>query len=132
MTTTRIQKIIDQLNDHERRLRILESGPKKPDGVSNGGEKTLTLPEIIKGKAFRSGQEKVAIIVGYSEKILADLAIKESTVKEGWKTGKFDGKYDHNFLVRAIKDGLVRAIEGNLDLSQTGERFWDLFVKQDA
>jgi hypothetical protein len=123
---------MNQLNDHERRLRVLESGPKKPDVVSNDREKTRTLPEIVKGKDFRSGQEKVAIIIGYYEKILADPAIKELTVKEGWKIGKFDGKYDHNFLVRAIKDGFVRAIGGNLDLSQTGERFWDSFVKQDA
>jgi hypothetical protein len=132
MTHIRIQEIIDQLNDHERRLRMLESGSKRPDGVSNGREKTRTLSEIIKGKDFRSGKEKVAIIVGYYEMVLADLAIKESTVKEGWKTGKFDGKYDHNFLVRAIKDGFVRSIGGNFDLSQTGERYWDLFVKQDA
>lgn len=132
MKNTRIQEFVDQLSEHERRLRMLESRPKRPDGVSNSRGKTRALPEIIKGQNFRSGQEKVAIIIGYYEKVLRQPAIKESTVKEGWRIGKFDGKYDHNFLVRAIKNGFVRAIDDNLDLSQTGERFWDLFVKQDA
>lgn len=129
MANTSIQKIIDQLNDHERRLRLLEAASHSTDDVIPFKNKMRTLPEIIKGKDFKSGQEKVAVIVGYCEKMQKVQTIKESNMKEGWKLGKFDGKYNPNFLARAIKDGLVRNIDGNLDLSQIGEKFWDLFIK---
>jgi hypothetical protein len=132
MTNIPIQKIIKQINDHERRLRILESAYKGPDSGIIFKGKAPTLPEIIKGKSFKSGQEKVAIIVGYYEKMLEHESIKDQNVKEGWKIGKFDGKYSPSFLARAIKDGLVRNIDGSLDLSQTGEKFWNSFVKQDV
>jgi len=128
-----IQKIINQLKDHEQRIRLLESTNK--DVANNINTKTgipkkaLTLPEIIKGKNFKSGQEKVAIIIGYYEKVSKVESIKESHVKKGWNIGKFNGKYNPNLLARAIKEGLARNINGNLDLSQTGEEFWDLFLE---
>lgn len=129
MANTPIQKLIDQLNDHERRLRLLEVVSQDADNATPSRNKMRTLPEIIKGKDFKSGQEKVAVVVGYYEKMQKVQAIKEPSVKEGWKLGKFDGKYSPNLLARAIKDGLVRNIDGNLDLSQTGEKFWDSFTK---
>lgn len=94
-------------------------------------KKTVTLPEIIRGRKLRSGQEKIAVIVGYYEKICLKNPIRQTDLKEGWKAGKFNGKYNSNFLVRAIKAGWVRSIDSDLDLSQSGESFFDGFLKNE-
>lgn len=92
-------------------------------------KKRITLPEIIRGRKFKSGQEKITIIVGYYEKIISKTPIRESDLKEGWKIGKLDGKYNPNFIARAAV--WVRNIDGDLDLSQTGEKFFDDFIKNE-
>ncbi len=135
MADEQIQKILGQLEDHERRIITLEKGKGEPSPQAtnfDGSKKTLTLAEIVRGKSFRSGQEKVAVIVGYCEKVVHKNPIKESDLKQGWKEGKFDGKYANTLLLRAIKDGLVRDIGGDFDLSQTGEEFFDNFFKSNA
>ncbi len=132
MADAQLQKIQEQLVDHENRIRALEVGKVKTDNhaiIPSHTQKEITLAEIIRGKNFKSGQEKVAVIIGYCEKMLKTESIKESNVKESWKIGKFDGKYSPSLLAQAIKDRLVRNIDGNLDLSQTGEKFWDSFTK---
>jgi len=132
MTNKNIKQILNKLEDHEKRIRVLEVGKSKADGQLTTHvdvQKQLTLAELIRGKSFKAGQEKVAVIVGYYEKILHKEAVKEADIKEGWKKGKFDGKYSPNLLARAIKDGLVRNIDGSLDLSQTGEKFFENFLK---
>lgn len=124
-------------DDFGRRLASLESRVQKLEGVlekpttipSPGISKQITLPELIRGKQFKSGQEKVAIIVGYNEKIVKKTPLKESDIREGWRIGKFDGKYDGKLLSRCLKAGWVRNIGGNLDLSQSGETFFDNFLK---
>lgn len=127
-----IPKILERLDDHEKRLCTLEFKGKHGESEKASrqeAKKQPTLPEIIKNKNFKSGQEKVAVIVGYYEKIVKSKSIKQSDVKEGWKAGKFNGKYNPNLIARAIEAGLVRNIDSQLDLSQTGERFWDGFIK---
>ncbi len=116
-----LKEILDRLNRLEQRVF------SKSSSCLSLSPKTKTLPEIVKGKKFKNGQEKVAIIIGYDEKIEKKTDITESDVKKGWKNGKFDRKYNSNLLARAIKDGLVRNIDGNLDLSQAGEKFFDNF-----
>jgi hypothetical protein len=93
--------------------------------------KAKTLPEIIRRRKFNSGQEKIAVIVGYYETIMKKSPIKETELKAGWKTGKFDGKYNSALLLRAIKEGWVRKIDKNLDLSQSGENFFEGFIKNE-
>ena len=125
-------------DDFERRLTSLEGRVQKLEGVlekpmtipSPGISKQITLSELIKGKQFKSGQEKVAIIVGYNEKIVKKTPLKESDIREGWRIGKFDVKYDGKLLSRCLKAGWVRNIDDNLDLSQSGETFFDNFLKQ--
>jgi len=131
-----IKKEIDlikkELDNHEKRIRVLEVDKSEADGQITtrvDTQKQLTLAEVIRGKSFKAGQEKVTVIVGHYEKILHKEAIKEADIKEGWKKGKFDGKYNSNLLARAIKGGLVRSIDSNLDLSQTGEKFFENFLK---
>lgn len=135
MTEEQFKKILKQLEDHEKRIRVLEDKKGEPNlqiAKINNSKKISTLAEVIRGKSFKSGQEKVAVIVGYYEQIVQKDSIKEIDVKDGWKAGKFDGKYSQNFLTRAIKDDLVRNIDSVLDLSQTGERFFANFLKADV
>lgn len=132
MADTSIEHILAQLKNHEERLRALESTTGGTAPAPKGGKKQLTLPEVVKGKDFKSGQEKIAVIVGYYEKTLGTTPVTATSVKEGWRLGKFDGKYNPNLLARAIKDGFVRNIDENLDLTQTGEKFWEAFLKSDA
>ena len=128
-----INQIKKELENHEKRIHTLERANKNRKSnyaiVASSVQKQTTLAEIIRGKSFKSGQEKIAVIVGYYEKIIRKNQIKEVDLKTGWKSGKFDGKYNRNLLNRAIKDGLVRNIDTNIDLSQTGERFFDNFIK---
>lgn len=126
-----LQNILDQLKSHEKRIRALEERNSTTVKTTSDQRtpKQMTLAEMIRGKKYKSGQEKVAVIVGYYEKLERKDQIRNSDVKEGWKIGKFDGRYNPNLLARAIKDGLVRNIDGNLDLSQTGEKFFDNLLK---
>lgn len=130
MDKDELQKIIKKLNNHEDRISALEGKRVKADNSSvSSGKKQETLPELIKGKKFSSGQEKIATIVGYCEKILHRLP-EEINIKEGWIKGKFDGKYRSNLLDRAASDGLIRDLEnGKFDLSQTGEGFFGKFTQ---
>ncbi len=123
-----LEQIVQQLNDHEKRITILEKGGIQTTDLGTGKGKQPALAEIIKGKDFKSGQEKIGVIVGYYEKILKRQPLTEVELKEGWKNGKFDGKYANTLLSRAIKDGYVRSIDGSLDLSQTGEKFFSKFL----
>ena len=135
MVDEKFQKILEQIKDHEKRIRALEVDKNRTVDRSEtqpGTGKQVTLAEMIRVKSFKSGQEKIVAIVGYYEKIIRRDSIKEADLKAGWKDGKFDGKYNRNLLNRAIKDGLVRNIDTNLDLSQTGEKFFDNFSKLDA
>lgn len=133
MSDDEIKQLLAKLEDHEKRIVVLESGLTK-EAYRSGGiiKKTITLPELIRGKNFKSGQEKLAVIVGYLEKISHKEAINEADIKTGWKEGKFNGKYNPNFLSRAIKDGLVRKIDGSFDLSQSGETFFNNFQNADV
>lgn len=126
MTNNKIEKIISRLEKLES--AVFGVGHEKIKKQT----KQRTLPELVRGKKIKSGQQKVALIVGYYEKIIKKEPLKEIDIKKGWKDGKFDGKYNPNFLARAIKDGFVRNIDGDLDLSQTGEEFYDDLLKQDA
>ena len=122
-----LQKVLFRIEALEKRVQSIEENLKGDTSVVNSSAKALTLAEIIRGKKFKSGQEKIAIIVGYYENIAHKTPIKESDLKEGWKLGKFDGKYNPNFIARAAS--WVRNIDSNLDLSQTGEKFFNDFLK---
>jgi len=119
------EKILKDITSRLDKLERVVFGGNSVNPAPSG--KTITLPEIIRGKEFRSGQEKVAIIVGYYEKIAHRNPVKESDLKKGWKVGKFDGKYSPGFLARAAS--WVRNIDSNLDLSQTGEEFFNNFLE---
>lgn len=134
MSNHNLKQIMARLNDHEKRINKLEKNkmgtyPKIPLGK----QKQITLAEMIRGRNFNSGQEKITVIIGYYEKIIQKSPIKEAEIKTGWIKGKFDGKYRSILLERVVKDGLVRDLENkNFDLSQTGERFFDNFLKPNA
>ena len=134
MIRYQIKKITEQLAGHERRISELEGKgvDKSIYKKSVRPAKGTTLVEVIHGKDFKSGQEKIAVIVGYAEKIAKKEQIREADLKQGWKDGKFGGKYNPNLLARAISDRLVRNIEDNLDLSQTGEKFFNDFLDSNA
>lgn len=124
---TVLQKIISRVEVLEEKVQSIEKNLKVPTPFIKKKQKALTLAEVIRGRNFNSGQEKIVVIVGYYEKILKKDPIREADLKEGWKVGKFDGKYSPNFLTRSAT--WVRNIDSNLDLSQTGERFFEDFLK---
>ena len=95
------------------------------------GEKQRTLREIVKGRKFKNGQQQIAVIVGYHENNMGSL-INKKKIETEWNNAKMTNKYSKNFLERAKKD-LVRVhLDGTCDLTQTGEDFFDKFLKNES
>lgn len=132
MIDAQSQKIFNQLMDHEKRIRALEgSSNDQIAGVKSVSGKQKTLREIVKGRKFKNGQEQVAIIVGYYERVLGT-PINKSNLKSEWINAKITNKYSTEFITRA-KDILIRVSpEGVCDLTQTGENFFDEFLKNES
>ncbi len=132
MLQEQIKKILAQLADHDKRLERLEGTFQKNQTPLIIG-KQRTLNEIIRGKSFESGQQKVAAIIGYQEKILVQAPVKGSNIRGIWKKCKFDGKYRSVFVKRAVKDGLVRDLEnGTYDLSTGGDVFFEKLLNNES
>ena len=132
MTDNQIKKIVEQLANHEARINVLE-GLEVCSSVktNSGSEKQKTLREIVKGRKFKNGQEQIAVIVGYHEKVLGTLINKES-IKLEWINAKMTRKYSAEFVARA-KDVFIRInSEEVCDLTQTGEEFFEKFIKNET
>ncbi len=128
MTKDEIREISAKLANHEERIRVLEGSENTlaPDAGSKRG-KQKTLREVVKGKKFNNGQEQVAVIVGYHEKILNKLIYKDTMPTE-WTNTKMTRKYRTTFLKRAEGE-LVRVHpDGTCDLTQSGEEFFEEFL----
>ncbi|MDO8451259.1 MAG: hypothetical protein Q7S76_00130 [bacterium] len=133
MEQEKIEQIIAQLADHEARLKQLEGGVRSAaSSVAIGsGDKQKTLREVVKGVKFKNGQEQVAAIVGYHEKILGQ-PIQKEKIKEEWAGAKMNGTYSPMYFSRA-KDTLIRVLNGGTcDLTQTGEEFFDRLLKNES
>lgn len=130
MKEEQIKEILAQLADHESRLQQLEGIPQVTL-IPSMSNKQKTLREIIKGKKFNSGQEQVAAIVGYHEKMLGQ-RIGKNKIKDEWTNAKMNSAFTAMFLSRA-KDTLIRVLDdGTCDLTQTGEEFFEKFVKNES
>lgn len=131
MTDKQIQKILEQLENHEKRIHAMESSGARQSAKSGTVvEKQKTLREIIKGRKFKNGQQQIAIIVGYHENVLKEL-IHEDKIKTEWDNAKMTNKYSKNFLDRS-KDELIRIRPNKTcDLTQTGEDFFEKFVQNE-
>lgn len=114
-----------RISELESRVKALEALVLHVDTpVTNASKKERTLREIVKGKKF-NGQEQVAAIVGYHEKVLGQ-PIHKNEIKNAWQDAKMNGKYAAIYLTRAQKDALVRVLaDETCDLTQTGEEFFD-------
>ena len=132
MADPQIQKILEQLKNHEKRINAMESSGAKQSAKSGTVvEKQKTLREIIKGRKFKNGQQQIAIIVGYHENVLKEL-IHEDKIKTEWDNAKMTNKYSKNFLDRS-KDELIRIRpDKTCDLTQTGEDFFEKFVQNES
>lgn len=130
MKQEQIKKILAQLADHESRLQQLE-GIRQTTPVILTSGKQKTLREIVKRKKFKSGQEQVAAIVGYHEKILGQ-RIEKNKIKEEWANTKMNGTFTAMFLSRA-KDTLIRIhSDDTCDLTQTGDKFFDQLINNES
>ena len=131
MADAQIQKILEQLENHEKRIHAMESSDTKQSAkFGTTVEKQKTLREIIKGRKFKNGQQQIAIIVGYHENVLKEL-IHEDKIKTEWDNAKMTNKYSKNFLDRS-KDEFVRIRPNKTcDLTQTGENFFEKFVQNE-
>jgi hypothetical protein len=123
------------MNTTEQRISELESRVEALEKkflsagapVLSVNNKERTLQEIVKGKRFNNGQEQVAAIVGYNEKVLSQL-IQKDQIKEEWRNAKMNGVYAPIYLARA-KGTLVRVLgDGTCDLTQTGEGFFEELI----
>ncbi|MEY4731293.1 MAG: hypothetical protein RL681_239 [Candidatus Parcubacteria bacterium] len=125
MQQEQIAKIFTQLADHEARLKQLEDGaPTAPFLAVGGSRKQKTLREIVKGKKFKNGQEQIAAIVWYHEKVLGQRISKEQ-IKEEWVNAKMSGNFSPVYFSRA-KDVLIRVhSDGTCDLTQSEEERLD-------
>jgi len=126
------QQIEKRLDNHEKRIRALEGSEIIPSGKkSSGSEKQKTLREIVKGRKFKNGQQQVAVVVGYYENTLGTLIHKDH-IKTEWNNAKMTNKYNKTFIDRA-KDKLIRVrSNGTCDLTQTGEDFFENFLKNES
>lgn len=132
MQQDQITKILSQLADHETRLKQLEDGEHAaPAPRANIGGKEKTLREIVKGKKFKSGQEQIAVIVGYHERLLGQ-RIPKDKIKVEWAEAKLNGAFSPVYLSRA-KGTLIRVLnDGTCDLTQTGEEFFDRLLNNES
>ncbi len=127
--TEGINNIVSQLANHEKRLMKLEGSTKAPRLKSYSG-KQRTLREVVKGRKFKNGQEQIAVIVGYYEKVVGSL-INKDKIKEEWSAAKITNKFSSEFISRA-KNVLVRIQpDETCDLTQGGEDFFDKFIKNE-
>ncbi len=129
MSEDEIKKIIDQLKDHESRLLRLES--IKQGAAVPASDKPKTLREVIKGREFSNGPEKIAAIVGYHEKMLGSLINKKDLAK-AWMNAKFDGAYKTNLLDNASGMYVRVQSNGECDLTQTGEAFFEKLLNYES
>jgi len=132
MLEEQIAKIINQLKDHEKRLQIIERSLPSPQEITEpvATSKQTTLREIVKGRKFKNGQEQIAIIVGYHERALHVL-VEKNKIPTEWFNAKMPNKYNPNYL-RRVKDDLIRInTDGRCDLTQSGEKFFENFLKNE-
>lgn len=127
-----LKEINKILQDHEKRMRVLESSEINPSKKKrSGNRKQKTLREIIKGRKFKNGQQQIAVIVGYHENILGVL-IHTDNIKTEWNNAKITNKYNKTFIDRA-KDELIRVrSDGTCDLTQTGEELFEKFLQNES
>lgn len=118
-----IKKIIERLERIEKVVFSAKvSRASKPTAA-----KSVSIPELIRNTTFRSGQQRVAVLVGYMEKIEGKPQIVMADIKDAWRRAKFNGNFANVFVSRAVKDALIADYggDGNYVLTQTGERFWE-------
>lgn len=120
---TTIEDILTRLNKLEAVVFVTGG---RPAGTKSVGTKARTLPELIKGKTIKNGQEKVAVIVGYIEHELSSHAVTPDDIRSAWRQAKFNGGYAPILLARAVATGLVSnyGTKGNYVLTQSGEEFY--------
>jgi hypothetical protein len=114
------------LADLTNRVEALEKAVFISKVRQKSSGKQLTLAELARRAPLKkaNGQQKIATIVGYFEKVVDQGPSKPELIKQGWKDGKFAGKYNPSFLNRAVGD-LVRSLgDGTYDLTQAGEDFF--------
>lgn len=128
----KIEKIISKLEEHEVRLRALEGGVHPfVAGEKHASAKQKTLREIVRGKSFKNGSEKLAIIVGYYERILGT-RIKRDDLGKEWEEAKMPGVYKTNLLDDALNIYIRIRPGEECDLTQSGEDFFEIFLKNES
>lgn len=128
MANQDIEKILATLADHEARLTALEKPAVTKTPTTYGGNKERTVREIVRGKKLNNGSEKIAVIVGYHEKILGKL-INRNGLRQEWQDAKMEGSYKTNLLDDASGVYVRVHSNGDCDLTQSGETFFDNFLK---
>jgi len=112
------------------RIEQLEKQLQSPQAPHKQGSKQRTLPELIKGKKFKNGQQKVCVIVAYYEKYAGKTSVTMDEIAQGWRDGKFDNTFARTLLERAVIEGFVRDLkDSTYDLSQSGGEFYEEFMK---
>lgn len=119
---------MDSVQELHKKIDLLITAPEQIPEMQNNAKlnsKKITLPELARKASLSNGQQRIAAIVGYYEKVLGNEDVLVSDLQQGWKDGKFSGSYAAVYLHRALKEGLVRQKDKNIfDLTQTGEDFF--------
>lgn len=132
MNEEQFKEISKRLADHEARLSALESpitASVRP--VNPRGEKQKTLKEIVRGKKFKNATEKLAVIVGYHEKIVGSL-VKKDNLKKEWQDAKMMRTYKTNLMDDASGVYIRIQSNGECDLTQSGEDFFEKFLNDES
>ncbi len=118
------------LESLSKRIAKLEAIVLENKSQLKQSQKSITLAEIARRDTLKkaNGQQKVAAIVGYYEKVKGELANREE-IKNGWSKGKFLGRYHSTLVDRAVGDFVRDLDDGTYDLTQKGEDFFGEIVE---
>ncbi|SRR6266481_1542124 len=126
--TKKIDTLLASVQDLHTKVDAMNGSQARattPAVIISSSNKGITLPELARRLTLENGQQRVAAIIGYYEKLQGKDEIVITDIQQGWKAGKFPGAYAAVYLHRALKDALVRQKDkGAYDLTQTGEDFF--------
>ena len=128
-----IELIKNQLLNLEDRVTRLENISVDRSNVvmnKNDLNKQVTLYELIKDKSFKNGYQKIAMIVGYYEKVIKN-PIHRDELGSKWFEAKFDKVYKTNLLSDAMGLYVRVSDDGICDLTLTGEKFFDSIINNE-
>lgn len=114
------------LDDHERRIRILEGSPNQIHRI----EKLLSMKEFLISKKPKDDVQRTLVICYFLEKYKSMNSFNVKDIEDGFREAKERVPENVNYkVIKNIKSGYIMEAKEKKDkfkawtLSNTGERF---------